>query len=131
MPEHRRVADLRALGPILTQLNVAGKDLPDSLELLTTYPFPKTVDEGIKGDYANLFVTADINLVDAGTNTGIIPGPVASLLPSPPAVPGGPTVPTVPKLPTPLPGASLLPSLPGLADGSARSLLSLLLGGLS
>jgi phospholipid/cholesterol/gamma-HCH transport system substrate-binding protein len=129
--QQNTVADLRALGPILTQLNVAGKDLPDSLELLTTYPFPKTVDEGIKGDYANLFVTADINLVDAGTNTGIIPGPVASLLPSPPAVPGGPTVPTVPKLPTPLPGASLLPSLPGLADGSARSLLSLLLGGLS
>jgi phospholipid/cholesterol/gamma-HCH transport system substrate-binding protein len=128
--QQNTVADLRALEPILTQLNRAGKDLPDSLELLTTYPFPRTVDEGIKGDYANLFVTADINLVDAAGNTGIIPGPVASLLPSPPAVPGLPKVP-VPKLPTPVPGISLLPSLPGLADGGSRGLLTLLLGGLS
>jgi phospholipid/cholesterol/gamma-HCH transport system substrate-binding protein len=128
--QQNTVADLRALEPILTQLNRAGKDLPDSLELLTTYPFPRTVDEGIKGDYANLFVTADINLIDAGTNTGLIPGPVASLLPSPPAVPGAPTVPA-PKLPTPLPGASLLPSIPDLAGAGSRSLLRLLLGGLS
>ncbi|MDX6199849.1 MAG: phospholipid/cholesterol/gamma-HCH transport system substrate-binding protein [Actinomycetota bacterium] len=127
--QQNTVADLRALGPILTQLNAAGKDLPDSLELLTTYPFPRTIDEGIKGDYANLWATADINLVGAGTNTGIIPGPIASLLPSPPAVPGAPQV--VPKLPTPLPGASLLPSVPGVADGPSRSLLHLLLGGLS
>jgi phospholipid/cholesterol/gamma-HCH transport system substrate-binding protein len=127
--QQNTTADLRALGPILTQLNAAGKDFPDSLELLTTYPFPRTVDEGIKGDYANLFVTADINLVGAGTNTGVIPGPVASLLPSPPAVPGAPTVP-VPKVPNPAPGKSLLPSIPGLADGN-RDLLSLLLGGLS
>jgi phospholipid/cholesterol/gamma-HCH transport system substrate-binding protein len=131
--QQNTTADLRALGPILTQLNLAGKDLPDSLELLTTYPFPKTVDEGIKGDYANLFVTADINLVGAGSNTGLIPGPIASLLPSAPPVPGAPKV-TVPTVPTPLPGASLLPSVPGLnlASGSAsRSLLTLLLGGLS
>ncbi|MDT7539955.1 MAG: phospholipid/cholesterol/gamma-HCH transport system substrate-binding protein [Actinomycetota bacterium] len=128
--QQNTVADLRSLEPILTQLNRAGKDLPDSLELLTTYPFPRTVDEGIKGDYANLFVTADINLVGAGSNTGIIPGPVASLLPSPPAVPGVPKLP-LPKVPAPLPGTSVLPSLPGLADGGANSLLTLLLGGLS
>jgi phospholipid/cholesterol/gamma-HCH transport system substrate-binding protein len=128
--QQNTTADLRALEPILTSLNRAGKDLPDSLELLTTYPFPRTVDEGIKGDYANLWVTADINLVGAGTNTGIIPGPVASLLPSPPAIPGGPSV-TVPNVPTPLPGGSLLPRVPGLADGGSRDLLSLLLGGLS
>jgi phospholipid/cholesterol/gamma-HCH transport system substrate-binding protein len=130
--QQNTVADLQALGPILTSLNAAGKDLPDSLELLTTYPFPRTVDEGIKGDYANLFVTADINLVGTGTNTGIIPGPIASLLPSPPAVPSVPGVPNVvPKVPTPLPGASLLPSLPGLAAGASPGLLRLLLGGLS
>ncbi|MDT7546423.1 MAG: phospholipid/cholesterol/gamma-HCH transport system substrate-binding protein [Actinomycetota bacterium] len=132
--QQNTTADLRALEPILTQLNVAGKDFPDSLELLTTYPFPKTVDEGIKGDYANLFVTADINLVGAGTNTGIIPGPIASLLPSPPALPGVPKLPTVPKVPVPAPGASLLPQVPGLgglAAGYERGLLDLLLGGLS
>ena len=130
--QQNTTADLKALEPILTQLNRAGKDLPDSLELLTTYPFPKTVDEGIKGDYANLFVTADINLVGAGSNTGVIPGPIASLLPSAAPVPGAPKV-TVPKAPAPLPGASLLPSVPklDLAGGSSRSLLTLLLGGLS
>jgi len=131
--QQNTTADLRALEPILTSLNRAGKDLPDSLELLTTYPFPKTVREGIKGDFANLFVTADINLVGAGTNTGIIPGPIASLLPSPPAAPNVPTVP-VPKLPAPVPGASLVPRVPGLggvAVGGSRGLLGLLLGGLS
>jgi phospholipid/cholesterol/gamma-HCH transport system substrate-binding protein len=130
--QQNTVADLRALEPILTQLNRAGKDLPDSLELLTTYPFPKTVDEGIKGDYANLFVTADINLVGAGTNTGLIPGPIASLLPSAAPLPGTPKV-TVPKVPvpsvTPLPLP--LPHVPGLAGGMSPGLLSLLLGGLS
>jgi phospholipid/cholesterol/gamma-HCH transport system substrate-binding protein len=128
--QQNTVADLRALEPILTQLSRAGKNLPDSLELLTTYPFPRTVDEGIKGDYANLWATADINLVGAGSNTGIIPGPIASLLPTPPAVPGAPGLP-VPKVPTPLPGASLLPSLPDLAGGPSPGLLRLLLGGLS
>ena len=129
--QQNTVADLRALEPILTQLNRAGKDLPDSLELLTTYPFPRTVDEGIKGDYANLYVTADINLIDAGSNTGIIPGPVASAIPTLPPLPV--PVPTlVPKVP--LPGVSLAPSLPGiggLAAGADRGLLRLLLGGLS
>ena len=128
--QQNTTADLRSLQPILTQLNAAGKDLPGSLELLTTYPFPKTVDEGIKGDYANLFVTADINLVGAGTNTGIIPGPVASLLPSAAPLPGAPSLP-VPKVPVPLPTASLLPHVPGLASGMSGDLLSLLLGGLS
>jgi phospholipid/cholesterol/gamma-HCH transport system substrate-binding protein len=125
--QQNATADLRALEPILTQLNRAGKDLPGSLELLTTYPFPRTVDEGIKGDYANLWVTADINLVGAGSNTGVIPGPVASALPSPPAGPGAPSV----QVPVPLPGASIVPGLPGIAAGGSRDLLRLLLGGLS
>jgi phospholipid/cholesterol/gamma-HCH transport system substrate-binding protein len=129
--QQNTVADLRSLGPILGQLNAAGKDFPDSLELLTTYPFPRTVDEGIKGDYANLFVTADINLVGAGTNTGIIPGPVASAIPTLPPLPV-PLPTPVPKVP--LPGVSVpaLPGISGLAGGAdSGSLLRLLLGGLS
>jgi phospholipid/cholesterol/gamma-HCH transport system substrate-binding protein len=135
--QQNTTADLRALEPILTQLNRAGNDLPASLELLTTYPFPKTVDEGIKGDYANLFVTADINLVGAAGNTGVLPGPIASLLPTgAPVVPGAPRVPglTVPKVPAPAPAPSLLPRVPvlgGLAAGDNRGLLRLLLGGMS
>lgn len=143
--QQNTVADLQALAPILTQLNAAGKDLPNSLELLTTYPFPRTVDEGIKGDYANLWVTADLNLVGAGTNTGVIPGPIASAIPtlppllptalptvSLPPIPGAPSVPNV--LPAPSPSSGLqVPSLGGIASGASvdSGLLRLLLGGLS
>ena len=126
--QQNTVADLRALEPILRQLNKAGKDLPDSLELLTTYPFPKTVDEGIKGDYANLFITLDINLVGTPSNLGggggglpPLPVPLPSILPTP--VPKVPAVPSIPKTPT-------LPGLPGLAS-TQRGMLQLLLGGLT
>ena len=128
--QQNTVADLKALEPILRSLNAAGKDLPDSLELLTTYPFPKTVAEGIKGDFANLFVTADINLAKAVDNTGILPVPLPTLPPLP--VP----LPTLPPLPGKAPVVpDLVPSLPGLAaqanSNTQRGLLRLLLGGLT
>ena len=136
--QQNTTADLRSLEPILTSLNRAGKDLPDSLELLTTYPFPKTVREGIKGDYANLFATADVNLIGAGKN--IIPGPIASALPSLPplpvpipSLPSLPSLPPAPKPPTPLPSVGPgLPKIGNVAGSSvdSGSLLALLLGGL-
>ncbi len=139
--QQNTTVDLRALEPILTQLNRAGKDLPDSLELLTTYPFPKTVREGIKGDFANLFATVDINLLGAAGNTGVIPGPLASANPSLPPLPVPSLLPNLvvpklpaPKAPVPAPGTSQLPAVPGLgglAAGGSHDLLGLLLGGLS
>jgi len=57
--QQNTVADLKALDPILSGLNDAGTALPRGLELLATYPFPQTVSRGIRGDYANLFVTLD------------------------------------------------------------------------
>ncbi|MCA1711776.1 MAG: MCE family protein, partial [Actinobacteria bacterium] len=132
--QQNTVADLRALEPILTQLNRAGKDLPDSLELLTTYPFPRTVDEGIKGDYANLFITTDINLLDAVKNTdptGPLPVPVPSILPSLAPAPGLPKAPTVPRLPLPTTAPKVpLPGVDILA-GTQQSMLRMLLGGLT
>lgn len=134
--QQNTVADLKALEPILRSLNAAGKDLPDSLELLTTYPFPRTVAEGIKGDYANLFVTTDINLTDAANNTGILPVPLPTALPVPlplPTIKPGKPLPSVPDVPL----VSGVPGLAGLAaQGSAvsssqRGLLRLLLGGLT
>ncbi|MEO7263130.1 MAG: MCE family protein [Jatrophihabitantaceae bacterium] len=56
------VSALTSLDPVMTQLTLAGQALPKSLELLTTYPFPRTSVNGVKGDYTNLFLTADLNL---------------------------------------------------------------------
>lgn len=143
------VADLQALRPILNQLANAGTALPRSLELLTTYPFPRTVTEGIKGDYANLFVTANLDLRQLLVSQGVpvpplpsVPVPLPSLPslparvapktaapasaspgPSPSPSPSGPAVPAVPAVsPTPV-------QLPLGNDG--LGLLQLLLGGLS
>jgi phospholipid/cholesterol/gamma-HCH transport system substrate-binding protein len=56
------VSALESLDPVMTQLTLAGEALPKSLELLATYPFPRTAVNGVKGDYTNLFLTADLNL---------------------------------------------------------------------
>lgn len=58
------VADLRALLPTLDKLGQAGADLPKSLELLLTYPFPDSALAGAKGDYFNLYAKIDLNLKD-------------------------------------------------------------------
>lgn len=143
--QQNTIADLKALQPILTQLNAAGTNLPNSLELLTTYPFPRTVDQGIKGDYANLFVTLDGNLTGTAGNLGLpvpstppLPVPVPTVPPLPVPVPSLPVpVPTLPGLaPSPSPGGLLPPvgGLTGIAAGSRADqsgILWLLLGGLS
>lgn len=104
------VADLRALEPILTQLNVAGQALPQSLEILTTYPFPGSVTDAIEGDYANLFVTLDVNLTGLGRFTGLPLPEVPGLAADPgPELP--PPAPPLPPLPVPLPGGGI-PGLP-------------------
>lgn len=56
------VANLEALRPILTRLAQAGSDLPEALGIMLTYPFPTNSAEGIKGDYQNLHLTADLDL---------------------------------------------------------------------
>lgn len=56
------VANLRLLQPTLTKLVEAGDDLPEALEILLTFPFPKTTPNGLKGDYTNLRVSIDLNL---------------------------------------------------------------------
>ena len=98
------VANLQALTPILGQLARAGDALPKSFQLLLTYPFPDEATNTIRGDYTNLYATADLNLSTLGGNLG-------SPAPSAP-VPGLPTVPTLP-LPT-LPSLPPIPPLPSL-----------------
>jgi phospholipid/cholesterol/gamma-HCH transport system substrate-binding protein len=145
--QQNTVADLKALQPILTQLARAGKDLPNALELLTTYPFPRTVAlpgnrGGIRGDYANLYITIDGNpqdLIDNLTSGGLPPLPLpkgGTTVPKTPSLPGGPTLPGVPTVP-PLPNLPKLPGVGGLTGGLTGSLAApssdlekLLLGGL-
>jgi phospholipid/cholesterol/gamma-HCH transport system substrate-binding protein len=60
------VRDLRALDPILSELAKAGANLPYSLEILLTYPFPDSVLGAIRGDYLNVFMTTNFRTLPAG-----------------------------------------------------------------
>lgn len=113
------VANLTSLRPILEQLNKAGNDLPNALELMTTYPFPRNATDAIKGDYVNLKITADLDLASIYGNLADGNGkPKAPGKPGVPAVPGVPELPEVPGVPglprpsTPTSG----PGVPGTPD---------------
>jgi phospholipid/cholesterol/gamma-HCH transport system substrate-binding protein len=116
------VANLKRLRPILQQLNKAGDDLPNSLELLTTYPFPRNAVDAVKGDYVNLDITADLDLSDlygnltdgnSGRGKGDSHKPRTPDVPNLPGLPGLPDLPSVPT-PTALPSTPSLPSSPSL-----------------
>ena len=62
------VADLRALQPILRNLVEAGDALPGSLQILLTIPFADNSLNVIKGDFANIDVTLDLDLQAILTN---------------------------------------------------------------
>ncbi|MBO1333125.1 MCE family protein [Streptomyces sp. VRA16 Mangrove soil] len=62
------VADLKAIAPTLKALADSGQDLPDSLQVLLTYPFTDEVLRGIKGDYLNTYLD-----VTAAPGTRLIP----------------------------------------------------------
>ena len=62
------VASLRSLAPTLQQLANAGQSLPQSLQVLLTYPFTDQVLKDIKGDYLNTYLS-----VTAAPGTTIIP----------------------------------------------------------
>ncbi|WP_435226577.1 MCE family protein [Streptomyces sp. Tue6028] len=139
------VANLKRLRPILQQLNKAGDDLPNSLEFLTTYPFPRNAADAVKGDYVNLKITADLDLAELYAGLAGKPGkggkspapgtprlpdvPTPTPLPSTPTLPGTPSVPAVPSAPavpsTPSDGSTLLcppvcTAAYGTGDGSRR-----------
>jgi phospholipid/cholesterol/gamma-HCH transport system substrate-binding protein len=62
------LTSLQNLDPVMTQLTKAGSDLAKATELLTTYPFPKTSVNGVRGDYTNLYADVDLNLSDLLSN---------------------------------------------------------------
>ncbi|GAA3686077.1 MCE family protein [Nocardioides ginsengisoli] len=114
------LANLDALGPILTHLGKASESLPDALKLGLTIPFPvMTTRNALKGDYANLFATLDLRDQSLlGSWLGLIGVPAAAQAGDPvtdpltppavgtPAAPatGTPATPTpTPEVPTPTP----------------------------
>jgi phospholipid/cholesterol/gamma-HCH transport system substrate-binding protein len=105
-------ANLKALSPILSQLNAAGDDLPRSYELLLTYPFPASAQGAIRGDYTNLWATLDTDAKTVADNLGVGRLPDVPV-PTPTSGRPGPTGP-VPSLPLPtLPLPTVpLPSVP-------------------
>ncbi|MEK9518098.1 MCE family protein [Streptomyces sp. NPDC087908] len=81
------VADLKALAPTLTALADAGADLPDSLQVLLTYPFTDEVLRGVKGDYLNTYLH-----LAAAPGTQVIPPliPRTDTTPTPAPTPSDP-----------------------------------------
>ncbi|GAA2106377.1 MCE family protein [Actinomadura alba] len=99
------VADLKALAPILRRLADAGRTLPQSLQVLLTYPFTDAVLDAVKGDYLNVYLS-----ITAPPGTVVIPPLVPDLgsagargrrpaLPLPPV--GGGTTPPAGTSPSP------------------------------
>jgi phospholipid/cholesterol/gamma-HCH transport system substrate-binding protein len=67
------VANLRNLAPVLKSLADAGPALTKGLDMLVTYPWPKsTVAKWFRGDYANITMIIDLTLsrLDTGLFTG-------------------------------------------------------------
>ncbi|HYS37481.1 MAG TPA: MCE family protein [Pseudonocardiaceae bacterium] len=123
------VHDLKALTPTLQQLSNAGTNLPNALQILLTFPFTDYATNGIRGDYANLFATINLNLTDVLTNLGRSrQNPLAGLLPGLQGLTGG-TSGTPTNQPPPLP----LPNQPGGSGtgscGGLGGILGTLLGG--
>ncbi|HEX3779667.1 MAG TPA: MCE family protein [Pseudonocardiaceae bacterium] len=130
------IGDLKALTPTLQQLAASGASLPNSLQLLLTYPFSDQAAAGIKGDYENLYASIDLNLQDVLVNLGRSRQNPLSSITALQGITGGVTgSPANQPPPLPLPGSNS-----GSSSGSSGSsgggfsgglggILSTLLGG--
>jgi len=115
------VHNLQQLQPTVNQLAAAGSNLPKSLQLLFTYPFTDDSVQGIKGDYTNLYVDADLNLTDLLTNVGKGQQPLVE--------PPDPAKQLLPPLPLPKLPAPSAPAPPPERQDDGGGLLGGLLGG--
>jgi phospholipid/cholesterol/gamma-HCH transport system substrate-binding protein len=114
------VANLQSLYPILTKLAEAGENLPKSLELLFTYPFPDNAAKAAKGDYTNLGITVDVNTKKALDTLLGIKLPTVG----PTAIPTN-RISLPVHLPTSVGQGSALPSLP-VPTGTATTCITVL-----
>lgn len=115
------VANLNDITPVLEALANSGRDLTRVLQILITFPFPQSgLDNFLRGDYANLYIHADMTMprlaetLFLGTElgnrmaglegyVGLAPNPLASAdpfsldVPRPEPAPGAPAVPGAPE----------------------------------
>jgi len=120
------IAGLRDLKPILGHIAAAGTNLPRSLELLITFPFPRDIGHAIPGDYNGLYLTFDADPLFCLTT----PLPVNTCQGVPGSVGTRPTTPKVPAPTSPVPTPTLpvpTPTLPSILP-SPGNLLGQLLG---
>jgi phospholipid/cholesterol/gamma-HCH transport system substrate-binding protein len=125
------VANLKDLQPILEQLQASGTNLPNSLELAATYPFPRTAKNAIfeiNGRwYTTLKVTLDMDL--GGVLSNLLtagPEPISKL-----RTPDGKEVRGHPPVGLPgIPGVTSGP-VPGADPQSEGGIVGLLIGGLT
>ncbi|MFL6144853.1 MAG: MCE family protein [Labedaea sp.] len=117
------VDDLRLLVPTLRKLAESGANLPNSLQLLATYPFTDYFLNPLKGDFVNVDVKFDLDLSVLLENINNASTPI---VPLPAGTEQVPATPPVPGLPLPsLP----LPAKPAAAASPLAALLGSLLGG--
>lgn len=115
------LSNLRSLQPSLDRLADAGKDLPESLGLVLFPLATEKIPEVFRGDYGNLYITADLSAHTLERNFlsgGPLEGVLAGILGPPSGETPGPDDPPVgglPDLPQ-LPGAKL-PALPQSKPG--------------
>ena len=112
------IAGLRDLKPILGHLQAAGTNLPRSLELLITFPFPRDIGHAVPGDYNGLYLSFNADPLfcmllpnPLPSTCSNVPGSAGTRLTTPKA-PAPVPVPT-PTLPVPSPTLPPLPGLPG------------------
>jgi phospholipid/cholesterol/gamma-HCH transport system substrate-binding protein len=81
------IIGLRDLQPILHHLAAAGANLPQALEILVTFPFPRDSSQASPGDYTNVEFTIDLGPMLCSIFAGQTPaqiegtlGPVESML---------------------------------------------------
>lgn len=101
------IADLKALAPTLQALADSGDALPDSLQVLATYPFTDEILRGVKGDYLNVYLD-----MTAAPGSQIVP----PYDPNATTTPETPTAETASLASLPLP----LPSVTASSTGSDR-----------
>ncbi|MEV4144477.1 MCE family protein [Amycolatopsis sp. NPDC049691] len=127
------VQDLRSLTPTLQKLAEAGSGVPESLQVLGTFPFTDYGLSVFHGDYGNLNATLNLDIKDILNSLTTTDNPLINLLGLPVKLPNTTgTTGRTPQVPVAgLPGSPPVPAPPAAQNpaGGVNGLLNSLLGG--